>query len=310
MAHLLEVATGFRSGDPLRPGPGEPKPEYDPATTTLTSRRRAKVAELKALDPEHARTAGPGRGQLLDADPLGERPAPVRAGRLRGRTVAAGKRRPSQRHRGGPGGDPRGPPGDPARGEGQHAHPGAHDPPVRPREVRPARTQVPSYPVRCGGSGRSGSGPAGRGSAMPGRPQLPGQETGTCWSHRPGQVVALDTTVLPVMVREGVFGDPVKCHLTLALDVCTHSLCAFRLTLVSDTSVDVAMLLRDVMMPLPMRAGLGRGPGMALPGPPGRGGRRVRRAQGGRPAVLHPRDGDHRPRRRLPQPPPGGGRSG
>lgn len=58
MAHLLEVATGFRGGDPLRPGPGEPKPEYDPAVTTLTSRRRAKVAELKALDPGHARMLG------------------------------------------------------------------------------------------------------------------------------------------------------------------------------------------------------------------------------------------------------------
>ncbi|MFF4174664.1 hypothetical protein [Streptomyces sp. NPDC001750] len=41
---------------------------------------------------------------------------------------------------------------------------------------------------------------------------------------------------------------------TLALDVYTHSICAFRLTLVSDTSVDVAMVLRDVMLPLPMRA--------------------------------------------------------
>ncbi len=58
MAHLLEVATGFRSGDPLRPGPGEPKPEYDPAATTLTSRRRAKAEELRALDPEHARMLG------------------------------------------------------------------------------------------------------------------------------------------------------------------------------------------------------------------------------------------------------------
>ena len=27
--------------------------------------------------------------------------------------------------------------------------------------------------------------------------------------HRPGQVVALDTTPLPVKVRDGVFGDPV-----------------------------------------------------------------------------------------------------
>ena len=74
---------------------------------------------------------------------------------------------------------------------------------------------------------------------------------------RPGQVVALDTTVMPVKIRETVFGEPVSAHLTLALDIYTHSLVAFRLTLVSDTSVDVAMLLRDVMMPLPMRAGLG-----------------------------------------------------
>ncbi|MFJ9692298.1 hypothetical protein [Kitasatospora sp. NPDC101183] len=71
---------------------------------------------------------------------------------------------------------------------------------------------------------------------------------------RPGQVVALDATILPVMVREGVFGDPVRVHLTPALDVYTHSICAFRLTLVSDASVDVAMVLRDVMLPLPMRA--------------------------------------------------------
>src|SRR5207244_3097016 len=33
--------------------------------------------------------------------------------------------------------------------------------------------------------------------------------------HRPGQVVALDTTPLPVKVREGVFGDPVSTCLTL-----------------------------------------------------------------------------------------------
>ncbi|SOD46281.1 hypothetical protein SAMN06272727_3640 [Streptomyces sp. Ag82_G6-1] len=86
--------------------------------------------------------------------------------------------------------------------------------------------------------------------------------------HRPGQVVALDTTVLPVMVRESVFGDPVKCHLTLAMDVHTHSLCAFRLTLVSDQSVDVAMLLRDVMLPLPMRADWGEELEWPYPGLP------------------------------------------
>jgi hypothetical protein len=41
--------------------------------------------------------------------------------------------------------------------------------------------------------------------------------------HRPGQVVALDTTPLPVKVRDGVFGDPVSAYLTLALDMFTHS---------------------------------------------------------------------------------------
>jgi hypothetical protein len=56
--HLLEVETGYRGGDPLHPGPGEPRPEYDPDCTTVTQRRRAKVAELKALDPEHAKMLG------------------------------------------------------------------------------------------------------------------------------------------------------------------------------------------------------------------------------------------------------------
>ncbi|TGB07815.1 hypothetical protein E4099_16585 [Streptomyces palmae] len=41
----------------------------------------------------------------------------------------------------------------------------------------------------------------------------------------------------------------------LALDLYTHGVPAFRLTLQSDTSVDVAMLLRDVVLPLPMREG-------------------------------------------------------
>ncbi len=70
--------------------------------------------------------------------------------------------------------------------------------------------------------------------------------------HRPGQVVALDSTPLPVKLRESVFGEPVSVMLTPALDVYTHSCCASRPTIVSDTSVDIVMLPRDVMMPLPM----------------------------------------------------------
>ncbi|QWF83883.1 hypothetical protein HUW46_07326 [Amycolatopsis sp. CA-230715] len=58
LAHLLEVETGFRSGDPARAVPGEPRPGYDPARTTVTQRRHAKVAELAALDSAQASLLG------------------------------------------------------------------------------------------------------------------------------------------------------------------------------------------------------------------------------------------------------------
>jgi hypothetical protein len=61
VAHLLEAETGFRSGDPLRPGPGEPRPLYDPRRTTLGQRRRAKAAELRSLGADEAAMLGRGR---------------------------------------------------------------------------------------------------------------------------------------------------------------------------------------------------------------------------------------------------------
>ena len=60
VAHLLEAETGFRSGDPLHPEPGEPRPVYDPRTTMLGQRRRAKAAELNALGGEEGALLGLG----------------------------------------------------------------------------------------------------------------------------------------------------------------------------------------------------------------------------------------------------------
>jgi hypothetical protein len=48
--------------------------------------------------------------------------------------------------------------------------------------------------------------------------------------------------------------------------VYSHSIVGFRLTLVSDTSVDIAMMLRDVMTPKRMRAGWGPELAWAYPG--------------------------------------------
>jgi hypothetical protein len=56
--HVLEAETGFRSGDPRDPRPGEPRAGYDPATSTAGQRRRAKVAELRALGRDDAAMLG------------------------------------------------------------------------------------------------------------------------------------------------------------------------------------------------------------------------------------------------------------
>jgi hypothetical protein len=251
LAHLLEVATGFRGGDPLKPGPGEPKPQYDPATTTVTSRRRAKVAELHALDREHA--------ALLGLESVSYRTL-IRWESARRRFGLVGCADDRWLRESG---------GHPTITEqvreaifavreetlrGAKVSMRTKDRMIRQyvRETFDAAAPVPSYDT-LRRAWREWFGPSGARQRYARSAELP-VHNGHVVVHRPGQVVALDTTILPVMVREGVFGDPVKVHLTLALCVYTHSLVAFRLTLVSDTSVDVAMLLRDVMMPLPMRA--------------------------------------------------------
>ena len=53
-AHLMEVETGYRSGSPWHALPGEPRPGYDPAATTLHQRRLAKVAEMTGLGADPA----------------------------------------------------------------------------------------------------------------------------------------------------------------------------------------------------------------------------------------------------------------
>jgi hypothetical protein len=250
LAHLLEAETGFRSGDPSRPAPGEPKPEYDPDVTTLTQRRHAKAAELRALDADQAR--------LLGLDRAGYRTL-IRwevARRQLGVVGCADDRwlRPGGGH--------------PSvteevreaifavRQEALHRSRIS----MKAREVlirQFVREQYgPEVPVPCSETLRLvwrewfGPGGARQRYARSAPPPGSGQHVIVT---RPGQVVALDTTILPVKVRESVFGEPVSVHLTLALDAYTHSLVAFRLTMVSDSSVDVAMLLRDMMMPLPMR---------------------------------------------------------
>ncbi|MGW7251630.1 hypothetical protein [Streptomyces decoyicus] len=92
-AHVLEVETGFREGHPARALPGEPRPDYDPDSTTLTQRRYAKAAEMKAMPRLEAVRLGL---QHLSFRTL------ERLSGLAGDSLDPAPQWPSQRHRGGP----------------------------------------------------------------------------------------------------------------------------------------------------------------------------------------------------------------
>ncbi|MFD4937242.1 transposase [Streptomyces virginiae] len=269
--HIREVETGYRSGDPQAALPHEPLPQYDPGATTLTQRRLAKVAELRraaAVDPVLAKSLALHKVSLrtLVRWDVGRRKlGPIGLSDDRWLREATGHRI------------------TPELREALFA--------VRDESLRRAKltararerlihqyvretfgdgVEIPSYDVlRTVWREWFGSSGARQRYA---RSAALAQKYGTgrhVVVHRPGQVVTLDTTVLPVKVLEDVFGDPVSVHLTLALDVYTHSIVAFRLTLVSDSSIDVAMVLRDMMMPLPMRPDWGEDMEWAYPGVPG-----------------------------------------
>lgn len=250
-AHVQEAETGFRSGDPLKALLHEPRAGFDPRTTTVEQRRRAKAAELRALGPDEAR--------LLGFTGCSERTLRRLASDCRRFGLVGCIRGSWVRRRG-----PRPSVTEQVREaiwavRQETLHRSRVSMKTRERMIHQyvRETFGQDVDIPCYDTLRKvwieWFGPGGaRQRFVRGAARLPATGEHVV-VHRPGQVVALDTTVLAVKVRETVFDEPVSVHLTLALDVYTHSMVAFRLTLVSDTSVDVAMVLRDVMMPLPLR---------------------------------------------------------
>ncbi|MCX5006741.1 transposase [Streptomyces sp. NBC_00638] len=280
MEHLREVATGFRNGHPLATLPHEPRPQYDPNATTLTQRRLAKVEELRtaaAEAPAQAKANGLQRVSLrtlIRWDTGRAKYGPVGVADDRWLREATGHKI------------------SPELREALYA---VHDESQRRSKLtmRNKERLIHQYVRETFGSadteavdtplveipgydtlrviwkdwfGSNGARQRYARSAAKAKEYATGRHIVV---HRPGQVVALDTTVLPVKVLENVFGHPVSVHLTLAVDVYTRSIVAFRLSLVSDTSIDVAMVLRDMMMPLPMRPDWGEDMEWAYPGVPG-----------------------------------------
>ncbi|MFE1956556.1 hypothetical protein [Streptomyces sp. NPDC059479] len=265
MAHLLEAETGFRSGSRFWAQPGKPRPQYDPEHTTLTQRRLAKVAELQALHPHDAKILGLGQisyrtlermAAQFEAEGLmgladGRWTPPLRGHTSIGPEVAEAIQavHAETLHR--------------SKVSMRTKEPLIHQY-VRERFGPEAEKKIPHY-TTLWRVWKEWFGPQGARQRYARSAAAVEAGTSQVVITRPGQVVVLDTTPLPVKVLDDVFAEPISVDLTLALDAFTHSLVAFRLTPGSDSSVEVAMLLRDVMLPLPMRPGWG--PEMEWPYP-------------------------------------------
>jgi transposase InsO family protein len=240
LGHLNEASFGYRSGDPGRPLPGEPRPKFDPAGTTLRQRLEAKAAELgcsaerlrkrrRALQRIGVRALVDGRASrsatgseidetlraaiVAEADGLADG-SDVSKVQFRAR-VASRLARES----------------------------GA---PLELPASRQTFNRMVDEVLAATGLFRR---PAkSRRSAL----SAPREDLGSLVAERPGEYVAIDTTGLDVFAIDPFTFQWVGLDLTAALDVCTRSILAFRLTPFSTQGVDLALLLSDLLSPTPM----------------------------------------------------------
>ena len=240
LGHLNEASFGYRSGDQGRPSPGEPRPGFDPERTTLRQRLEAKATELGCsaetlrkkrravqrrgiaalLDGRHARSVtGPRIDDRLRAAIVGEAEglaefSDIRKLQFRARVAS----RLAQES------------GEPLE------LPASRQTFNRIVDEVLAPTGLFRLPAKSRRSAQS----------------APSEGLGSLVAERPGEYIAIDTTSLDVFAIDPFTFQWVALDLTAALDVCTRSILAFRLTPFSTQGVDLALLLSDLLSPTPM----------------------------------------------------------
>jgi hypothetical protein len=241
-AHLLEVTTGYRSGDPDTAEPGEPRPEYLPELS-LHQRIQPKATELgytprrlyqminsweadgiwALVDKRKARPRNPlARLDPRIIDAIRDQDAAERFDSTG--SVKRFRRRVQNRL-------------DAAHGEG------AVPLPSEDTFRRAARLLL---------NGRHTFGSSKTRQTTANQPQ---RSFGHLTAQRPGEVVMLDTTPLDVLAYDPLTDSTGRVELTIAIDLCTRSLLAWRLTPEGTKSIDIGLLVADAMTPEPMRAG-------------------------------------------------------
>jgi putative transposase len=243
LAQLREAWTGYRSGHVETALPGEPRSEYDPATTTLKQRTLTKAKELgcsrrrlqrlwrKAqqvglwgvVDGRRTRLRGPSRRlspELQVAIDV------VRTAQVHGSNLSKNRfRRLVQDYL------------DRTHGSGILTVP----PRATFNRLLAALTQ---------GQGTFGEAKSRRSIAN--RPDTPYRRFA---ATRPGEYVLIDCTPLDVYAVDPVSFNWISLVLTIALDLYTRSILAWRFTPRGAKDIDATLLLADIIRPKPMRDG-------------------------------------------------------
>jgi len=237
--HLVEIETGL----PPNPPPGAtPRPGFDPATTTVAERDRAKAAELgvslRTMQVRRARYARQGLWGLVDQRTVRLNEA---TGRVDARLVAVVRELVDAET-------------DTSTGTRSRlihrvvkAVEAAYGPGVVPMPGRTTFYKV----IDAVTTGRHTFGSAVTRRQTANRPQ--GMFTPS-FAARPGEQVQIDSTPIDVLVLLDN-GVPVRADLTIVVDVATRTICAAVLRPVGTKAVDAALLLARMLVPEPMRPG-------------------------------------------------------
>ncbi|MFE7130533.1 Mu transposase C-terminal domain-containing protein [Streptomyces sp. NPDC057638] len=238
--HLKEATTGYLSGDSLAAQPGEPRPEYHP-DLPLSTRVESKAAEL-GLTPRRI-------WQLLDEWEENGLWALVdrRKARLKNplrniddRVISAIREQAAAERF-----DSSSSVSTRFRRRTQNRLDADYGPGTVPLPKEDTFRRVVKILLH-----RSPSDPAYQRISDANQPD---RTFGNVIAHRPGQVVMLDTTPLDVFAYDPVMNDTYNVELTIALDIATRSILAWRLTPLGTKAIDIGLLLADVMTPEPMR---------------------------------------------------------
>jgi putative transposase len=245
-AHMLELVTGYRSGDPAAPAPGEPREGFDPSLP-MRQRVAAKAAELGiSADTlwyrlRKWRAAGSTTFGLVDRRTTTARLSHPLAG-ADPRIIAAitaqhgievdestgdmnrFKRRLQNRL-------------DAEHGKGE----------VRLPEMTTFRRWTEAVLP-----GRHTTGSAVTRRTTDNRPE---DSYEAVTASRVGEVVMLDTTPLDVLCYDPVEGITYTVELTIAIDVASRTILAWRFKPEGTKAADAGALIGDAMTPEPMRPG-------------------------------------------------------